>query len=285
MSKHITDSNLTRAVLILLLTSVFYCNIPAQSKNFADRLANTGSNISGAFTSVLEWYDIPMGVAYTYRNVVGNNLTITPGALDKEISEDFGNNKNISPGSMDKEIIPRTIYLSRLAITAGLNIFTNLKISQESYRNTFLFEKSLLYTYTLTEITKNLIHRQRPDGSDNRSFFSGHASTTFAAATFLYLELNDFYNDWDVTADNSFLRNTFKATTFSVLYGWSGYVGYSRIHDKKHYLSDVLVGAAVGTLVSVFVYDSYVNKEMKFLDQFSFQASGKTLGLSFNTSF
>jgi len=31
-------------------------------------------------------------------------------------------------------------------------------------------------------------------------------------------------------------------------------VGFSRIHDKKHYLSDVIVGAASGTIVSYLVY-------------------------------
>jgi hypothetical protein len=43
------------------------------------------------------------------------------------------------------------------------------------------------------------------------------------------------------------------------LYGWAGYVGYSRIKDKKHYLSDVLVGAAAGSLISYFIYDSNDN--------------------------
>jgi hypothetical protein len=38
------------------------------------------------------------------------------------------------------------------------------------------------------------------------------------------------------------------------LYGWAGYVGYSRIQDRKHYLTDVVVGAASGTLVSYLLY-------------------------------
>lgn len=273
------------STLLSLLLSVSGAQISAQQNSFSDRLSNTGSNISGAAQSIINWYDVPIGAAYFYRNYIGKQFSVSPASFDKEIAEDFGNSNSVSLGSMDKDIIPRTIFVTRLAVTTGLNLFTGANITQDSYRNIFLFEKSLIYTYTATEIVKNLVYRKRPDGSDNRSFFSGHTSTTFAAATFLFLEMNDFYNDWDVTKENPFLRNSFKAATFTALYGWSGYVGYSRVHDKKHYLSDVLVGAAVGTLISVFVYDNYINKKIKFLDKFSFQTSGKTLGLNYNLTF
>ncbi len=273
------------SILFSFLLSVSAARLSAQQNSFTDRLSNTGTNISGAVQSIVKWYDIPVGAAYFYRNYINQPFSVNPAPFEKEIAEDFGNTNFVSLGSMDKDIIPRTIFVTRFAVTTGLNLFTGANITQDSYRNIFLFEKSLIYTYTATEIVKNLFYRKRPDGSDNRSFFSGHTSTTFAAATFLYLEMNDFYNDWDVTKENPFLRNSFKAATFTVLYGWSGYVGYSRIHDKKHYLSDVLVGAAVGTLISVFVYDNYINKKIKFLDKFSFQTSGKTLGLNYNLTF
>jgi len=271
-------------VLVFLLSAGSF-QIQAQHYSFANRLENTTSNITNAIQSIITWYDIPIGAAHLYRNHFNKTFHLLPTSFDDEIAEDFGKHGYASFGSMDKDIIPNAILMSRFAVSTGLNLFTNTNITQKDYRNIFLFQKSLMYTHTLTEIVKNLVRRERPDGSDTRSFFSGHSSTTFAAATFLYLELNDFYNDWDVTDDNTFLRTAFKAATFSTLYGWAGYVGYSRIHDKKHYLSDVLVGAAVGTLISVLVYDNYVNEKLSFLDKFSLKSTGKSLGLNFNLRF
>jgi membrane-associated phospholipid phosphatase len=80
----------------------------------------------------------------------------------------------------------------------------------------------------LVEPIKFAVRRERPDGSDNRSFPSGHASVTFATATVIERHLG-----WRK----------------SILgYAIASYVAMSRIHDNKHYLSDVVFGAAVGTI-------------------------------------
>ena len=72
------------------------------------------------------------------------------------------------------------------------------------------------------------MHRERPDGSDHQSFPSGHASVTFATATVIERHLG-----WR------------KAV---LGYAIASYVAMSRIHDNQHYLSDVVFGAAVGTI-------------------------------------
>jgi hypothetical protein len=75
---------------------------------------------------------------------------------------------------------------------------------------------------------KFITHRERPDGSNNRSFPSGHASITFATATVIERHLG-----W---------RKSLLA------YGIASYVALSRLHDDQHWLSDVVFGAAVGTV-------------------------------------
>jgi len=80
----------------------------------------------------------------------------------------------------------------------------------------------------LVEPIKFATHRLRPDGSDHQSFPSGHASATFATATVIERHLG-----WRK----------------SILgYAIASYVAMSRIHDDKHYLSDVVFGAAVGSI-------------------------------------
>ena len=73
---------------------------------------------------------------------------------------------------------------------------------------------------------KHTVQRERPDKSDRVSFPSGHAAGGFSAATVLARH-----------------------------YGWKGalpayagatYIAIARIHDNKHFLSDVTFGAAMG---------------------------------------
>ncbi len=81
-------------------------------------------------------------------------------------------------------------------------------------------------TWVATTILKRTIREERPDGSDNLSFPSGHSSRSFAAAASLHKR-----------------------------YGWkygipahavAGFVGLARVKAKKHYVHDVIAGAALG---------------------------------------
>ncbi len=88
--------------------------------------------------------------------------------------------------------------------------------------------RAQILTAGLTEGLKVATHRERPDGSNHQSFPSGHASITFASATVIERHLG-----W---ADSV------------IGYGIASYVAASRLHDNRHYLSDVVFGAAVGAI-------------------------------------
>lgn len=85
----------------------------------------------------------------------------------------------------------------------------------------------------LTAGLKLATARERPDGSNRRSFPSGHASVTFATATVIERHLG-----WKYSA---------------LGYAIASYVAASRLHDNRHYLSDVAFGAAVGTISGMTV--------------------------------
>ena len=84
-----------------------------------------------------------------------------------------------------------------------------------------------IVSQTLTGAVKFAARRERPDGTEF-SFPSGHASVTFATATVLQRHLG-----WKAGAP---------------AYAAASYVAASRIHDKRHFLSDVAFGAAVGVV-------------------------------------
>ena len=88
--------------------------------------------------------------------------------------------------------------------------------------------RALAVDEAITQTLKFATHRERPDGSNHRSFPSGHASATFAFATALERHLG-----W---------RGAVPAYLFS------SYVAASRLRDNRHFLSDVVFGATVGII-------------------------------------
>jgi hypothetical protein len=85
-----------------------------------------------------------------------------------------------------------------------------------------------LLTELLVEPLKFATGRLRPDGSNHQSFPSGHSAVTFATATVIERHLG-----W---------RKSLLGYTIA------SYVAASRLHDNRHYLSDVIFGAAVGSI-------------------------------------
>ena len=84
-----------------------------------------------------------------------------------------------------------------------------------------------IMTQALTAGIKMTARRTRPDGT-LYSFPSGHSSVTFASATVLQRELG-----WKAGVAG---------------YAVASYVAVSRIQEKRHFLSDVAFGAAIGIM-------------------------------------
>ena len=85
--------------------------------------------------------------------------------------------------------------------------------------------RAQLMTQVMTSAVKLSVGRTRPDGTQY-SFPSGHSATTFATAAVLQRNLG-----WKVGVP---------------AYGLATYVAASRVQDKRHFLSDVTFGAALG---------------------------------------
>lgn len=104
-------------------------------------------------------------------------------------------------------------------------------------------------TITFTNLVKEYIARLRPNNVEalsdlirilqkptNYSFFSGHASSSFAVTTFVALTLRD------------------KTKWIYIAYLWPFIFVLSRIYVGVHYPSDLFVGALVGTLLAFLFY-------------------------------
>lgn len=91
---------------------------------------------------------------------------------------------------------------------------------------------------TMTALTQGLkytVRERRPDSGARNSFPSGHTATAFMGAELLRIEYAD-------------------------ISPWIGYAGYAvaattaflRVYNNRHYLNDVLAGAAIGIFSSRF---------------------------------
>ncbi|MCH5347212.1 MAG: phosphatase PAP2 family protein [Muribaculaceae bacterium] len=84
---------------------------------------------------------------------------------------------------------------------------------------------------------KHSIDAPRPDGSDSRSFPSGHTARAFMGATVVARELGDISPWWAVGA-------------YTVATG----VGVSRVIERRHFPTDVVAGAGIGILSAQLGY-------------------------------
>ena len=92
---------------------------------------------------------------------------------------------------------------------------------------------SLVVTNLLVGGLKHAVGRERPDGSDDLSFPSGHAAGMFTIATVLHR------------------RHGLKVGLPA--YSLASFVAFSRVHGRVHNPSDVVVGAAIGTAIGLGV--------------------------------
>ena len=122
----------------------------------------------------------------------------------------------------------------RLALPATAWTITHyLDDKQGTTQFYYSFASTVVATYAL----KTAIHKNRPDGSDNDAFPSGHTSMAFQGAAFLQRRYG-----WQYGAP---------------AYALASYVGYSRVKNDHHDSTDVLAGALIGIAASYYFAEPF----------------------------
>jgi membrane-associated phospholipid phosphatase len=115
--------------------------------------------------------------------------------------------------------------------------------------------EAVVATQGIVNVTKLVAGRARPlvdptnphdyklfrgfhEGDDYRSFPSGHTAAAFAIASAMTAEATDH---------RPRIRRLVAITTYTA----AGFTGLSRMYSNKHWASDVMAGAAVGTLTGM----------------------------------
>ena len=139
---------------------------------------------------------------------------------------------------------------------AGLTIYH--KDGKGALQFTESFGMTLAVTYGLKYGINEQKNVPRPNGG-NRSFPSGHTSSSFASA--------------------EFIRKRYGWEYGLPAYALASFVGYSRVEAHQHYTRDVLAGAGIGILSS-YIFTRPFNGW-----QVNIEGDTKSIGIQFSRSF
>jgi membrane-associated phospholipid phosphatase len=158
--------------------------------------------------------------------LIGTGISVGGSFFDQRISAQYGSNPGGTLANPGSTAGGGTVMLP---LVGGM--FLAGRFSHDgTFRNaTYDMAQAFIVNSTYTGLLKVAVGRPRPDGSDNQSFPSGHASNAFALATVANAH--------------------FGAKVGIPAYLAASAIGIARIEKNVHNLSDVLAGATLGYIV------------------------------------
>jgi len=243
--------------IIAIIFTIFYIRVNAQIDSIPDAPPQKSK-------SFLKQSIVPM-------TLIGTGLVInyTNGAFGKENIQD-----GISNAFPDFSTNADDFILFVPAMTMYTADLLKIKSKNDAFTQTKYLLIAGIAANLVTYGLKYAADETRPNGEDKLSFPSGHTANAFVMATVLFHEFKD---------------------TKPVL-AYSGFVfasasGALRVLNNEHWVSDVLVGAGIGIMVTDLVYrfeplknwNPFKNKKVSTIISPSYQEN--TMGLYANIQF
>jgi membrane-associated phospholipid phosphatase len=148
--------------------------------------------------------------------------------MDLRIQKDYGGKRYLGKGSDFFSAAGTAFILDPLAL--GFWGLGKLIKNDSMARTGEALVESVLLTEVSVLIFKDAFHRERPDGGQY-SFPSGHTARAFTIASVMAV------NHGPIAGIPA--------------YAIASLIGFSRFDKDRHYMSDILFGAAIGTTIGV----------------------------------
>ena len=130
-----------------------------------------------------------------------------------------------------------------LTIALPLSAWLGTAIAKDK-EGAIMFTKSFASTMIITSVGKEIAAKYRPQGESTQSFPSGHASSAFSGASFLYTRYGKAYG---IPA-----------------YALAAFTAYSRVNANAHHIDDVMAGASVGLFNNWFFVSPHESRVVAY---------------------
>jgi hypothetical protein len=130
-----------------------------------------------------------------------------------------------------------------LTILLPLSAYAGTAIAKDK-EGAIMFTKSFASTMIITSVGKEIASKFRPQGESTLSFPSGHASSAFSGAGFLYTRYGKTYG---IPA-----------------YLLAGFTAYSRVNANAHHIDDVMAGASIGMFNNWFFVSPHESRVVAY---------------------
>ncbi|MCY7379570.1 MAG: phosphatase PAP2 family protein [Gemmatimonadaceae bacterium] len=220
----------------------------------------------------------PVGPLFTYRDAILAGSVLAAARLVHPLDDHYAQRLQDSSTQANAKLKTLSTFVRRTAAPGAFIISGSLyaigrlggnrKLASLGLHGT----EALVVSELVAVAIKGVVGRQRPNvrprnprsyqflrgvtqGDDFRSFPSGHTVAAFAAAAAF-------------TAETS--RNAPNTTWFvaPLMYGGAALAGVSRMYDNRHWATDVLVGAGIGTFAGLKVVRYHDSRPGNGIDRF-----------------
>ncbi|OOV13183.1 phosphatase PAP2 family protein [Flavobacterium sp. LM4] len=216
---------------------VFLLSVPDANAQQTDSIAKIDTTANHHLKFNYKQLIIPGAlIGYGVIGLESDQLLSFNSQIKKEVTEDI--DQKVTIDDFSRYTPAASVYALNAFGVKGKNNFRDRSV---------IFVTSYVIMATTVLSLKSIVKEERPDGSSNNSFPSGHTATAFAGAEFLWQEYKDK----------------------SIWYGIAGYAvatgtGLFRIYNNRHWLTDVAAGAGIGILSTKLAYwmNPYITKKI-----------------------
>lgn len=193
---------------------------PVDDTDFADPAPGLGSTLKQVPRDFARLWSTDSAITLG----IGGGAALAVHPLDDDVREAIGGSTRL-----EDFFDAGNVYGNFLVQLGGaFGVYTIGRVGGHAHLSTLGGDliRAQLVTAGYTQALKFTVQRERPDGSNSQSFPSGHASAAFATA--------------------NVIRRHYGWGWGSLGYGLAAYVASARLAHDRHYLSDVVFGAALG---------------------------------------
>jgi membrane-associated phospholipid phosphatase len=158
----------------------------------------------------------------------------------QDVNEDVYDFASAGPHTYKRPYVEDYLMFAPGLAVFGMNL-CGLKGNNSLGDAAILYGLSNLVSSGVALGVKNLGIETRPDGTDDKSFPSGHTTTAFVNAEFMRFEYTGKVH-WSVIATGYLVAGT---------------VGYMRMYHNRHWFGDIVAGAGIGMAGTRFSYFLY----------------------------